>query len=124
MNNINIPKAVYENRKSLFEERINSILEYAKSENICRSRILLNYFDENLGNDCGHCDICIEKKKKASNLNSIEQDILNLLKQNALDITEIKARIKIKDELITQAIRLMSDKGLIQMNKEMKFEIK
>ncbi len=124
MNNINISKAVYENRKSLFEERINSILEYAKSENICRSRILLNYFDENLGNDCGHCDICIEKKKKASNLNSIEQAILNLLKQNALDITEIKARIKIKDELITQAIRLMSDKGLIQMNKEMKFEIK
>ena len=124
MNNINIPKAVYENRKSLFEERINSILEYAKSENICRSRILLNYFDENLGNDCGHCDICIEKKKKANNLNSIEQAILNLLKQNALDITEIKARIKIKDELITQAIRLMSDKGLIQMNKEMKFEIK
>jgi len=124
MNNINIPKTVYENRKSLFEERINSILEYAKSENICRSRILLNYFDENLGNDCGHCDICIEKKKKASNLNSIEQAILNLLKQNALDITEIKARIRIKDELITQAIRLMSDKGLIQMNKEMKFEIK
>jgi ATP-dependent DNA helicase RecQ len=43
--------------------RINSVVKYVSEKNVCRSRLLLSYFNETDFNDCGYCDVCIEKYK-------------------------------------------------------------
>lgn len=62
---LNITPEVYDLRKERFQQRIKSVLNYLYNpQNECREKLLLCYFGELNSPSCGHCDICIEKKKK------------------------------------------------------------
>ena len=82
-----IPRAIYEDLHDMYIERAKKMFEYAEqgygddcmlhsSKATCRQRLLLDYFGETLEEDCGSCDVCIERKKEAAteqNLQSTEQ---------------------------------------------------
>lgn len=53
-----IPHTVYEDRRALYQERIDAMLRYMQTDNQCRSRQLLRYFGETDSHDCGRCDVC------------------------------------------------------------------
>ncbi|MDY0289507.1 MAG: DNA helicase RecQ [Sphaerochaeta sp.] len=44
-------------RRELLVAKLDRMKQYAEAK-ICRRRILLSYFGETLGEDCGHCDVC------------------------------------------------------------------
>ena len=58
-----ISKSIYDDLKIRFAERIEKMMEYANSGNICRSRMLLRYFGETDTEDCGQCDVCLNEKR-------------------------------------------------------------
>ena len=60
MENVQIPPTVYEERKALYRERIQAMIDYATCDNICRSRQLLRYFGETDSHDCHQCDVCLD----------------------------------------------------------------
>ena len=52
-------KSVYEERKEQFQKSINSVINYAQNDRVCRSRQLLYYFGEKKSVDCEQCDVCL-----------------------------------------------------------------
>jgi ATP-dependent DNA helicase RecQ len=50
-------------QKELMQAKLERMKQYAES-NICRRRILLSYFNEDLKDDCGNCDVCKNPKKR------------------------------------------------------------
>ena len=58
-----LPKNVYEERKEQYINRISAFITYATNDTICRSRQLLAYFGEEMSEDCGHCDVCIDARR-------------------------------------------------------------
>jgi len=44
-------------------EKLNRMQRYCEAD-ICRRRILLSYFSEEVNHDCGHCDVCLNPPKR------------------------------------------------------------
>ncbi len=77
-----LPAHVYDDRLAQYICRVDAMLEYATNDNVCRSRMLLRYFDETDSTDCGVCDVCIDHKpnpRAAIDLAEAKQAILDLL---------------------------------------------
>jgi len=53
----------YQHRKERFVNQLEAIINYAFSENICRSVLLLNYFGQFEVEECGTCDYCRKRNK-------------------------------------------------------------
>jgi ATP-dependent DNA helicase RecQ len=50
-------------QKELMEAKLERMRHYAEA-NICRRRILLSYFNEDLAADCGNCDVCKNPRQR------------------------------------------------------------
>lgn len=61
--NLRIDEVNYRKRKSQYEKRITSMLNYVKEDRNCRSQQIAAYFGDELIQPCGICDHCLNKKK-------------------------------------------------------------
>ena len=108
---------VYEERKSQFAERINSMILYATCDDICRSRQLLRYFGEKNDHNCKQCDVCLSHRKEGMvsepRLNEAATKILQLLDDGKPHpITELKS-IELPDSELDAALDYLSNEEYI-----------
>ncbi|MBO5699079.1 MAG: RecQ family ATP-dependent DNA helicase [Bacteroidaceae bacterium] len=71
--------AVYKERKENYEARIQAMVNYAESDDQCRSTLLLRYFGEENGEDCGCCDVCLARRRKPIDAEAVKKEILKIL---------------------------------------------
>jgi ATP-dependent DNA helicase RecQ len=89
---LSFSKDNYGKRKKTALKRMQSVLDYIKSTNHCRSQLLLKYFGETDVMRCGICDVCLERNKiNVSELefNKILEKIKPALKQKPHAINEL-----------------------------------
>ena len=55
---LNIGADAYETRLDQYTRRIEGVVRYCTDRDTCRSRMLLEYFDDPAAHDCGRCDVC------------------------------------------------------------------
>lgn len=120
-----LSKEVYEDRKESYVQRINAMIEYAESENRCRSRMLLRYFGEKNEHNCGQCDVCLQQHHsglKSGEFESISQQLQALLKENPLSLQEIKDNMQVPENHLMKVVSyLVSEEIIWQENGYLEF---
>ena len=87
-----LSKEVYEDRKESYVTRIKAMIEYASSEENCRSRMLLRYFGEKNEHNCMQCDVCLQKHDtglKEGEFQELKEQILNRLNTSPCPAAEL-----------------------------------
>jgi len=97
-----------------------------KNDIICRQRLLLDYFSEDLKEPCGTCDNCL-KKQKALKLDqkALSVKIIDLLKHNKnLDLNEISSNLGLDKKLIIKTLEILVEQKSIDIDLQHNFYIK
>ena len=124
---ISLPPMVYKDRRANFQERIKEVERYVTSGNTCRSRMLLEYFGEHTDHDCGHCDVCLANKRKASDQATDLQGAIHIITTFLQDgelhpVSDLK-QLGIHPDLIDQALQQMAHEDLLE-SQDMKIKLK
>jgi len=113
----------YSSRRQRYVDKLESMLNYATSTNMCRSQILLSYFGEKDPNRCGQCDICKKRNEPELSTNEfnlvegeLKKDILNA--PLPLKFIVDKHSKRFGEEKIIKTIRWLLDNGNIEYNKD------
>ncbi|MEA5006074.1 MAG: ATP-dependent DNA helicase RecQ [Rikenellaceae bacterium] len=107
----------YKKRKGSYQKRVESMIDYVSSANVCRSVMLLNYFGQQGVSDCGACDVCIANKHNSDVKLSdkmIEDKLCDMLSVAPLTLDEISGRMGEGSNLYIEILRDMIDRGIIK----------
>lgn len=106
--------------------RISSVVNYVTEKNICRSRLLLSYFNETDFKDCQFCDVCIEKYKR--NLETDEGLIENIkieLMHQSLSLQELVGKFQsVNSQRLNNLINKLIDDNVLLIDSFKNIKIK
>jgi len=101
--------------KENYEIRLHKMIDYADSDNHCRSVYLLNYFGEE-SDRCGICDVCRERNEldlSKYEFDLILDDIKSILNEKNPDAEELVRLIDYPEERVIKVIRWLLDHNKI-----------
>jgi len=94
-------------------EQLQAVLHYSKDTKTCKQKLLMQYFGENLKEDCGNCSYCIAKNKKAQNPETVTEKIIELLKMQDFNSRDIQKLTKFsKDDVIFALQKLLEEETI------------
>ena len=102
-------------------EKINAVTHYVSHKNECRSRIILQYFNENNVQDCGQCDVCLHRKalKKNPAADTLKNQIQQLISSRKIHLEEmISLLYHFESEKVVDAVNELTDDGLIYIDED------
>lgn len=116
--NLYISQKRYEERKGMFQKRIESIISYVKETGECRSRMLIDYFGQPADNDCGICDVCLKNKNlKGGNdrRKDVQQHILDIISNagGEVELRTIETLAADQSNFYLSVLREMIDDGSV-----------
>ena len=124
---VRIAPETHLHRKQMCLERYKAMLNYAFNEDICRSVFIENYFGGKAESDCGVCDICLEKRKRAkAQPATIEEQIMQLINElEAPTFRDITARmggerpkvVEVFDQMLANGKISLDISGIITINR-------
>ena len=100
---IELPPAVYLDRRNSFVQRVQYVQDYILSTDRCRSRMLREYFGETVTEDCGQCDVCLKRQKERP----VIQSITTLLSDGKPHLLSELDALPFSPDIVRQTLHLM-----------------
>ena len=120
--NINFQQALLTQRKQTATDKLAAMIDYADNTQRCRSRLLVEYFNEFGAEDCGICDVCLNQTKgdlSGDVAKQIEVKIQALLNQQNIHVVDlVKAMPEFNSEKISTIIRYLLDNDKLHYDNE------
>ncbi|MES2328523.1 MAG: ATP-dependent DNA helicase RecQ [Bacteroidota bacterium] len=116
----------YLRRKKLYEERVQNMMRYVTLTGACRSRYISNYFGDNDVKECGYCDNCLAKKRKAISAGEFHLIETQVLQSIPLSVNEVLKALKnynkdkvwaVLDYMQAEQVLSIDEQGFIQKTK-------
>ncbi|HIP47625.1 MAG TPA: RecQ family ATP-dependent DNA helicase [Lutibacter sp.] len=104
------------NKKDKYEK----VISYIENISICRNRVLSRYFDENLKEDCGICDVC-KKKNVKEDKGQLQSNIISLLHKNELSSKQIIGILNQESKDVIKVLCFLLDTNAIVLNSQNKY---
>ena len=109
------PKAVYEELRQRMTDRVEATINYAYADSGCRERMLLGYFGETAAQDCGHCDLCIDRRKRGDHEPvDVQQGILYMAGLRPRRLEEFLNTLSFPHDEIVSMISFLVDEGFVE----------
>jgi ATP-dependent DNA helicase RecQ len=112
-----------ENQNELKTDQLRQVVNYASTDK-CKSKLLLEYFDEKNIKNCGICSFCISKNKDKKTYIELIEKILQLLKNTNLTSREIENQLSITSEDTIFAIQTLLENDKIAINSYNQYYLK
>ena len=105
----------FEERKNLLASKLASMNDYLANTEVCRSIVLLDYFDEKDSKDCGICDVCISKQSNSIDFRiAFKEALLKRLKAKSILLTTLlKEYSKLEEEVIIEELKKLLQENII-----------
>ena len=113
-----------ENQNEIKTKQFDAIIGYVTTTNRCKSRIILDYFDEEESTDCGICSYCITKNRKPASPLDSANAILGLLKANTLNSKELEQQLDLTPEETVFALQILLENQRITIDTNNKYTLK
>ena len=109
-----LPRPVYEDLRQRMTERVEATIGYVYSNDGCRERMLLNYFGEQSADSCGHCDLCIDSRKRSDHEPAdVQQGILYMAGLKPRRLEEFLETLSFPRDEIIAAVSFLVDEGFL-----------
>lgn len=112
---LRIPKVIYEDLRRRMEQRVDAVLTYCYDDKICREKYLVEYFGEQAAHRCGHCDTCIELRKRENHsAQDVQEGILYMTQIRPRTLKELVATLSFPKDEVIDMVSFLVDEGFIK----------
>jgi ATP-dependent DNA helicase RecQ len=108
----------YQHRKVKYKEQVDSVIDYALRDDVCRSVALLEYFGQYNSVPCGLCDVCNgdhESGIRLADFIRISSKINSILSSETITIDKLVKQINEPEPILIKVSRWMLDNGVLTM---------
>jgi ATP-dependent DNA helicase RecQ len=110
-----IPISVYEDLRERMSQRVEATINYAYSDKGCRERMLRSYFGETVPEDCGHCDLCIDRRKREDHVpEDVQQGLLYMAGQRPRRLEDFLSTLSFRRGEVIAMLSFLVDEGYIE----------
>jgi ATP-dependent DNA helicase RecQ len=113
-----------EKQNEIKVKQFDSVIHYISNTSRCKSRLLLEYFDETDTVDCGICSYCISKARPAFRPQEAAQAVIALLEAAPHDSREIEDKTGLTAKETVYILQLLLENDKIKLNLNNQYTLK